>query len=413
VSDPRQPGPLDRAVAADLLARADALTADGDYQIAEGFYNRLIGASDPGIHVAALLGLAECRYRRDDEPGARAAWAAATEAPETPLSWLAWKRLAADRVRAGDLSAALEAYREAEARAPADERAELASRLGWLSKELGDRRGSARAFGRSRTGGARPPLVTYALLALTVGIGISSMLSADGGVLWFQLLGLDKAAVANGELYRLFSVVFVHAGLIHLAGNMYALYLVGPIVETMYGSLRFLGIYVVSAIAASTASYVLVPADAVGASGAIFGLFGILFVALRVHKPLLGRAAGNLARQIGFLIVFNLAIGFGLLGVGVPIDNMAHLGGLASGAWLGLLIAPRLPTLAGSFVRPGAPAPTETGPALLPRVAGVLALLAVIGLGIVLGTAARSCGGPNQVPPTARSRRAPKRSMTR
>jgi membrane associated rhomboid family serine protease len=390
VSDPRQPGPLDRAVAADLLARADALTSAGDYQVAEGFYNRLIGASDPAVHVAALLGLAECRYRRDDEPGARSAWAAATEAPETPLSWLAWKRLAADRVRAGDLGAALEAYRESEARAPTDERPELASRLGWLSKELGDGRGAARAFGRARTGAVRPPLVTYVLLALTVGIGVSSLLGADGGELWLSLLGLDKAAVAGGEFYRLFSVVFVHAGLIHLAGNMYALYLVGPIVEAMYGGVRFLGIYVVTAIAASTASYLLVPADAVGASGAIFGLFGILFVALRVHKPLLGRAAGGLARQIGFLIVFNLAIGFGLLGVGVPIDNIAHLGGLASGAWLGLLIAPRMPTLAGSFARPGAAPATGAGPALLLRAAAVLALVAMIGLGIVLGTAGRT-----------------------
>jgi membrane associated rhomboid family serine protease len=389
VSDPRQPGPLDRAVAADLLARADALTASGDYQVAEGFYNRLVGAGDAAVHVAALLGLAECRYRRDDEPGARAAWAAAAAAPETPLSWLAWKRLAADRVRAGDLSAALDAYRQAESRAPADERPELASRLGWLSKELGDGRGSARAFGRSRTGGVRPPVVTYALLALTVGISISSMFSADGDLLWFSLLGLDKAAVAQGEFYRLFSVVFVHAGLIHLAGNMYALYLVGPIVETLYGSVRFLGIYVVTAVAASTASYLLVPADAVGASGAIFGLFGILFMALRVHKPLLGRAAGNLARQIGFLIVFNLAIGFGLLGVGVPIDNMAHLGGLASGAWLGLLLAPRMPTLAGSFVRPGAPPEVGATPALLLRAAGIVGLLAVIGLGLVLGTTGR------------------------
>jgi membrane associated rhomboid family serine protease len=387
VSDPRQPGPLDRAVAADLLARANALVAGGDYEIAEGFYNRLIGASDAQVHVAALLGLAECRYRRDDEPGARTAWAAAVAAPETPLSWLAWKRLAADHVRSGDLRGALEAYGQAESRAPADERLELASRLGWLSKELGDGRAASRAFGRARGGGVRPPVVTYALLALTIGIGLSSMFNPDSAGLWFTLFGLDKAAVAAGEVYRLFTVVFVHAGLIHLAGNMYALYLVGPIVETIYGSLRFLGIYVVTAIAASAASYVLVPADAVGASGAIFGLFGILFVALRVHHPLLGRAAGNLARQIGFLIALNLALGFGLLGVGFPIDNMAHLGGLASGAWLGLLLVPRTLTLASAFMRPGV-GPEATGaPTPLLRVAGIVALLAVIGLGVALGPA--------------------------
>ena len=74
VSDPRQPGPLDPAVAADLLAKADALVASGEYEQAEAFYRRLIGASDPQTHVAALLGVAESRYRQDDEPGARAAW---------------------------------------------------------------------------------------------------------------------------------------------------------------------------------------------------------------------------------------------------------------------------------------------------------------------------------------------------
>jgi len=387
VSDPRQPGPLDRAVAADLLARADGLTAAGDYEIAEGFYGRLVGASDPGIHVAALLGMAECRYRRDDEPGARAAWAAAVEAPDTPLSWLAWKRLAADRVRSGDLPGALEAYRQADGRAPLEERPEIASRLGWLSKELGDRRGASRAFGRSRVGGVSPPVVTYALLALTIGIGVASMFSPDSAALWFSLLGLDKAAVAHGELYRLFTVVFVHAGLIHLAGNMYALYLVGPIVETMYGSLRFLGIFVITAIAGSAASYLLVPQDAVGASGAIFGLFGILFVALRVHRPLLGRAARNLASQIGMLIVLNLALGFGLLGVGFPIDNMAHLGGLASGAWLALLFAPRTLTIAAAFARPAAPSASEGSSTALLRIAGLVALLLIIALAVALGPA--------------------------
>jgi membrane associated rhomboid family serine protease len=386
VSDPRQPGPLDPAVAADLLAKADALVEGGDYEQAEAFYSRLIGAGDPQTHVAALLGLAECRYRRDDEPGARAAWNAAITAPETPLSWLAWKRVAADQVRSGDLAKALEAYRQAEARAPAAERAELASRLGWLSKELGDGRGASRAFGRARAGGARPPLVTYAILALTIGIGLTTTLSPEGGAL-FKLLELDKQAVARGELYRLLSVVLVHDGFIHLAFNMYALYIVGPIVEAIYGRARFLGIYVIAGIAASAASYLLVPQNAVGASGAIFGLFGILFVVLRIHKPMLGRAAGNLARQIGFLIVFNLALGFGLMGAGVPIDNMAHLGGLIAGAWLGLLLAPQARTLASSFVVPGAASGESSAPPPVLQAAGIVALVAVIGVVIALGPA--------------------------
>ncbi len=389
MSDPNQPGPLDRAAATDLLARADALVGSGEFALAEGYYGRLIGAGDATTHVAALLGIAECRYRLDDEPGARAAWESAAGAPETALSWLAWKRLAADRVRAGDLRAALDAYRQAESRAPADERAELASRLGWLNKELGNGNAAERAFGRARRTGAPTPLVTWALLAVTLGIGFSSILSPDSQAFWFTLLGLDKQAVAAGESYRLFTVVFVHAGLIHLASNMYALYLVGPLVEGLYGHTRFLAFYVLTAIAASTASYVLVPADAVGASGAIFGLFGVLFVVLRVHRPLLGRAARSLASQVGVLIVLNLILGFGLMGAGFGIDNAAHVGGLLAGAWLGLLIAPRMATLRNAFARPGTAPEAPSIAALLLRAAGILALLAAIGFGLVLGTAAR------------------------
>ncbi|HEY4768629.1 MAG TPA: hypothetical protein VII26_06845, partial [Candidatus Limnocylindria bacterium] len=91
MSDPNQPGPLDHAAATDLLARADALLGSGEFAIAESYYGRLIGAGDATIHVAALLGIADCRYRLDDEPGARAAWEAAAGAPETALSWVAWK----------------------------------------------------------------------------------------------------------------------------------------------------------------------------------------------------------------------------------------------------------------------------------------------------------------------------------
>lgn len=390
MSDPNQPGPLDSAAAAALLSRAEVLVAAGEFATAEGYYGRLIGAGDAAVHVAALLGIAECRYRLDDEPGARSAWEAAADAPETPLSWLAWKRIAADRVRGGDLRSALDAYRQAESRAPATERAELASRLGWLNKELGNQGAATRAFGRARQGGAPTPLVTWAILAVTIGIGASSILSADSQGLWFTLFGLDKQAVAEGDWYRLLSVVLVHGGLIHLASNMYALYLVGPIVEGLYGRARFLAIYVLTAIAASTMSYVLVPADAVGASGAIFGLFGILFVALRVHGPMLGRAARGIARQVGFLIVINLALGFGLMGAGFGIDNAAHVGGLAAGAWLGLLIAPRTATLRNAFVRPGAAAPEPGRATALPvALAGILALLAAIGFGLILGTAAR------------------------
>ena len=203
--------------------------------------------------------------------------------------------------------------------------------------------------------------------------------------------------MADGQLYRLLSVMLVHGGIVHLLSNMYALYLVGPIVEGLYGSARFLLFYLLTAAAASTLSYVITPNDAVGASGAIFGLFGILFVAQRIHHPLMDRQARSIATQIGALIVINLVIGFGLAGGGVGIDNFAHVGGLLAGAWIGLTIPPRVPTLASSFTRPGEAPPATSPRSILLQVAAVLALVAVIGIGTVFGTAQRS-------PPSALAR---------
>ena len=92
---------------------------------------------------------------------------------------------------------------------------------------------------------------------------------------------------------------------------MYALYLVGPIVERLYGPVRFVGFYVVAAIFASLTTFAFGDAPrGTGASGAIFGLFGILFIATRLHLPVLDRASRNIAGQIGILILIN--IGFGL-----------------------------------------------------------------------------------------------------
>jgi membrane associated rhomboid family serine protease len=385
-------GPLDTDVAVSLLQRAQALAAQGDWDLAAATFARVVGHADPALHTAALLGLAECRYRLDDEPGALQAWITATQAPETPLTWRAWKALAAARVRSGDLPAAARAYREAERRAPAAEQAEIASRIGWLSKELGDAGTARRAFGRSRTGTMPQPVVTWALLAATIGIGVSMFLFGQQE-LWLQLFALDKAAVQDGEYWRLVTPVFVHGSLLHLGFNMYALWIIGPTVETLYGSPRFLLIYVVCAAAGSAASYVFSSAQySVGASGAVFGLFGVLLVADRVHKPALTRNARNLTMQIGGLIAINLVIGFTIPG----IDNAAHIGGLLAGAWLGWVLVPRGATLASFWSRPGERSATEgkgvsppgTGgrdPATVVRWSAVLALVGIVALAVAVG----------------------------
>src|SRR5688572_5919371 len=344
---PGRSGPLDTDVAIGLLQRGQALAEQGDWDLAAQTFGRVVGHADPALHVAALLGMAESRYRLDDDTGALQAWISATQAPETPLTWRAWKALAAARVRSEDLPGAARAYREAERRAPASEQPEISARIGWLSKELGDAGTARRAFSRSRTGVMPQPVVTWALLAATIGIGISMFL-LDQYDLWFDLFALDKAAVQDGEYWRLVSPVLVHGSILHLAFNMYALWIIGPTVETLYGSPRFLGIYLACAAAGSAASYLFSAAPfSVGASGAIFGLFGVLLVADRVHKPALTRNARNLTMQIGALIAINLVIGFTIPG----IDNAAHIGGLLAGAWLGFVLVPRGAALSSYWTR--------------------------------------------------------------
>ncbi len=102
-SNPAQPGPLDTEVAVGLLQRGQALAEQGDWDLAAGAFARVVGASDPALHTAALVGLADCRYRLDDEPAALQALITATQAPENELSWRAWKELAVMRVQENDI----------------------------------------------------------------------------------------------------------------------------------------------------------------------------------------------------------------------------------------------------------------------------------------------------------------------
>jgi membrane associated rhomboid family serine protease len=338
--DPNVDGPLTREAARALLDKGAELMTAGDFANAFNHYRRVIGFDDPDVTAAALLGAAQARYRMDDEAGAVGTWEAILQLPETPSTYHAWREIAAARVRDGDLQGAIAAYREADRRAPPRDKPEIANRLGWLAKETGNVRASRRYFARGRGVDSLVP-ATYVILGLTVVISLatSTQLSPDGGPL-LDLLLLDKVAVAHGEIWRLVTIILVHdpTFLLHLLFNMYALYIAGPIVEQLYGARRFVLFYLLAAIGGSIASFAFGSGQyAVGASGAIFGLFGILFVATRAHHPALDRRGRALVGQIGMLLVINLAFGFA---VGSQIDNFAHIGGLATGALLGLAFVP-------------------------------------------------------------------------
>jgi membrane associated rhomboid family serine protease len=378
-------GPLDRAAAGHLLDQGAALLEGGDYPEAFSTYQRVVGFDDPEVTAAALLGMAQARYRMDDEDGAVRTWEAVLELPETTSTYHAWRNVAAARVREGDLNGAIAAYREADRRAPTADKPEIANRLGWLAKETGNVRASRRYFARGR--GSVLPYATYAIIGITVAVSLSAMISTDGGQIT-DALQLDKRAVAAGELWRLWTVTLVHdpTNLLHLLFNMYALYLAGPITERLYGSTATAIFYLVCALGGSLGSFAFgsdVPS--VGASGAIFGLFGIILVATRTHHPALDRTSRNFVTQLGTILLINIV--FGIVAAGY-IDNFAHAGGFITGALLGIAFVPgRVATmrsmwqagasgqLAGGFV-----GSTFGRAAALLTLAGALGVSAVIGL---------------------------------
>jgi len=377
-------GPLTREAARSILDRGAELLASGDFADAAAHYQRVIGFDDPAVTAAALLGLGQALYRLDQEAAAVSTWESILELPETPSTYRAWREVAAARVRDGDLQGAVTAYREADRRAPPEDKPEIANRLGWLAKETGNTRAAGRYFARGRGSGPAFPL-SWVVIAATVVVSFSAMSSEGESIL--RALMLDKAAVANGEYWRLWTVTLVHdpSSILHLGFNMYALYLTGPLVEQLYGSRLFALFYLLCAAAGSVGSFVFGDGQlAVGASGAIFGLFGILFAAARTHNPMIDRRARSLLGQIGTIIVINLVIGFS--GV-LPIDNSAHVGGLVAGLWLGFLIVPgRVPTLRSLWQRPTATGDGKSRPTMLLPTLGVAALVVVLSVGVVAGT---------------------------
>jgi membrane associated rhomboid family serine protease len=127
--------------------------------------------------------------------------------------------------------------------------------------------------------------------------------------------------VANGQYYRLITAAFLHAGLLHILFNMFALAQLGPILEPALGRARFLALYLLSALGGSTMSYWLSSPGqlGVGASGAIFGLFGAYYIVVR--------RLGGETGPIVVLLVIN-----GVISLTPGIDWRAHLGGLITGA---------------------------------------------------------------------------------
>ena len=183
----------------------------------------------------------------------------------------------------------------------------------------------------------RKPYVTYALLAINILLFIIMVFVSGDGIYGFQTEtlvkfgGNVKSLVLNGEYWRLIASAFLHDGFLHLICNMYALYVLGIQLENFFGKTRFAIIYLFSAITGNLLSLVFADPNVVsiGASGAIFGLFGSLLYFGYYYRVYLGTI---LRTQIVPVILINL-----LFGIVTPgIDNAAHIGGLIGGVFISM-----------------------------------------------------------------------------
>jgi rhomboid protease GluP len=186
---------------------------------------------------------------------------------------------------------------------------------------------------------AARPRLTYALLAINVLVWLA--MTAAGGSTDPEVLirfgAKYNPLIADGQVWRLLTSMFLHIGLMHLLFNSYALFAFGMEVERLYGSARFLAIYLLAGLWGSWASFVLGSSLSAGASGAIFGLLGVMLAFFGRHREMFGEWGRQRLLSLAGVAGLNLVLGFTVPG----IDILAHLGGLLSGALLGWLLAPQ------------------------------------------------------------------------
>lgn len=144
------------------------------------------------------------------------------------------------------------------------------------------------------------------------------------------------AVVVGGEWWRLVSAIFLHGSMTHLLMNMFSLYIVGRPTELYFSTKEYLILYFATAILGGLVSISIHPLSvSIGASGAIFGIFGALSGYLFAFRDRLGKQAHQLMKEFGVIIGINL-----VLGLSIPnIDMGAHIGGLISGIIGGFIVA--------------------------------------------------------------------------
>jgi rhomboid protease GluP len=215
---------------------------------------------------------------------------------------------------------------------------------------------------RRRSGWQLAP-ATYVLMGINIAVYVLMVLrgvsptapTGDQLVHWGANVGLF--VLADHQWWRLVTSTFVHSGIIHIATNMWCLYNLGLLGEPLIGAFGVVAAYLLTGVVGNLLSVALHPGAvsgghvldygviSVGASGAVFGLAGVLIPLLGSKLlPVDRTEVARLRRSVIYFAVLNFVIGFGADAFNSPIriDNMAHLGGFLSGMLLGVLLVPKL-----------------------------------------------------------------------
>lgn len=191
------------------------------------------------------------------------------------------------------------------------------------------------------------PVVTYVLLGITIAVFLVQLATEF-------VFGQDLAAalgmkvnelIIGGQFWRLITPMFLHGSILHIAFNMYALFALGPGLESSYGHGRYLALYLLSGFAGNVISFLFSGSPSLGSSTAIFGLIGAEAVFLYRNRRILGAMAQRALSNVIFIIVINLMLG----GFTSGIDNWGHMGGLLGGTFFAWYAGPLFRMEGGSL----------------------------------------------------------------
>ncbi len=179
------------------------------------------------------------------------------------------------------------------------------------------------------------PYITYVLIGICVvafllQLGTAQLTGVDQLAQWGVK---DNNAILHGQVWRLFTPIFLHANILHIAFNMYALFYIGAMLERFYGRGRYLALFLLSGFAGNVFSFMFSSYPSLGASTAIFGLLGAQGVLIYQNREIFGSIARRALSQVIIIAVVNL-----IIGLSPGIDNWGHVGGLIGGtlfSWFG------------------------------------------------------------------------------